>query len=237
MTWLSGNLDLVLELTLEHLWLSLLPIVAGLIIAVPLGQLTWRRQWLRGPMLSLVGLLYTIPSLALFVLLPPILGIGYLSRANLIVALTIYAVALMSRFASDAFASVEPHVRQAAVAMGYDGWRRFWAVDLPLAGPVLLAGLRVVAVSTVSLVTVGVLVGIRSLGFLFTDGLQRNIPVEILTGIVMTVVTALVLDGLLVLLGRWLMPWSRDGRRRVRGRRAAGAPEGTGAAGEQEVSR
>ncbi|WP_159622270.1 ABC transporter permease [Ruania rhizosphaerae] len=219
MTWLSRNIDLVLELTLEHLWLSLLPIVAGLIIAIPLGQLAWRQQWLRGPMLSLVGLLYTIPSLALFVLLPPILGIGYLSRANLIVALTIYAVALMTRFASDAFASVDSHVRQAAVAMGYDGWRRFWAVDLPLAGPVLLAGLRVVAVSTVSLVTVGVLVGIRSLGFLFTDGLQRNIPVEILTGIVMTVVTALALDALLVLLGRWLMPWSRDGRGRVAARR------------------
>ncbi|SED82937.1 ABC transporter permease [Ruania alba] len=212
MTWLSGSLDLILELTLEHLWLSLLPIVAGFVIAIPLGQIAWRQKWLRGPMLSLVGLLYTIPSLALFVLLPPLLGIGFLSRANLIVALTIYAVALMTRFASDAFASVDIQVRQAAVAMGYDGWRRFWAVDLPLAGPVLLAGLRVVAVSTVSLVTVGVLVGIRSLGFLFTDGLQRNIPVEILTGIVMTVVTALVLDGLLVLLGRRLMPWSRKPR-------------------------
>ncbi|UFU05247.1 ABC transporter permease [Ruania halotolerans] len=213
MTWLRGNTDLILDLTVEHILLSLLPIVLGFVIAIPLGQLAWRQKWLRGPMLSLVGLLYTIPSLALFVLLPPLLGIGFLSRANLIVALTIYAVALMTRFASDAFASVDTQVRQAAVAMGYDGWRRFWAVDLPLAGPVLLAGLRVVAVSTVSLVTVGVLVGISSLGFLFTDGLQRNIPIEIFTGIVMTVVTALVLDGLLVLLGRWLMPWSRSGAR------------------------
>ncbi|UFU04123.1 ABC transporter permease [Ruania suaedae] len=224
MTWLSGNLDLVLDLTLQHLWLSLIPIVAGFVIAVPLGQLAWRQQWLRGPMLSLVGLLYTIPSLALFVLLPPILGIGFLDRANLIIALTIYAVALMTRFASDAFSSVEVHVRQAAVAMGYDGWRRFWAVDLPLAGPVLLAGLRVVAVSTVSLVTVGVLVGIDSLGSLFMDGLQRNIPLEILAGIVMTAVTALVLDALLVLAGRALMPWARaTSSRRGAGARGAAA--------------
>ena len=93
--------------------------------------------------------------------------------------------------------------------MGYSSLGRFWAVELPLAGPVLLAGLRVVAVSTVSLVTVGVLVGSRSLGYLFMNGLQRSIPVEILSGIVMTVVIALAFDGILVLLGRLLMPWTR----------------------------
>src|SRR5690606_16052456 len=138
----------------------------------------------RGPVLAAVGLLYTIPSLALFVLVPPLVGISFLSELNVVIAMTIYAVALMTRFVSDALDAVDPAVRASTTALGYSAWGRFWAVELPLAGPVLLAGLRVVAVSTVSLVTVGVLVGIRSLGTLFMDGLQRGIPAEIVTGIV-----------------------------------------------------
>src|SRR5690625_7630891 len=122
--------------------------------------------------------------------------------------MTIYAVALMTRFVTDALAAVDPAVRASATAQGYSPWGRFWAVELPLAGPVLLAGLRVVAVSTVSMVTVGVLVGIRSLGYLFMDGLQRGIPAEVVTGIIATVVVALVLDVVLVLLRRLLLPWS-----------------------------
>ena len=209
MTWLGSNVGLVAELSLHHVQLSLLPIVVGFVVAVPLGVLAWRFKLTRGLTLTIVGLLYTIPSLALFVLLPPLLGISFLSEANVVIALSIYAVALMTRSAADAFGSVDPVVRRSAAAMGYSSWGRFWAVELPLAGPVLLAGLRVVAVSTVSLVTVGVLVGSRSLGYLFMNGLQRSIPVEILSGIVMTVVIALAFDGILVLLGRLLMPWTR----------------------------
>lgn len=209
MTWLGSNVGLVAELSLHHVQLSLLPIVVGFVVAVPLGVLAWRFKLTRGLTLTIVGLLYTIPSLALFVLLPPLLGISFLSEANVVIALSIYAVALMTRSAADAFGSVDPVVRRSAAAMGYSSLGRFWAVELPLAGPVLLAGLRVVAVSTVSLVTVGVLVGSRSLGYLFMNGLQRSIPVEILSGIVMTVVIALAFDGILVLLGRLLMPWTR----------------------------
>ncbi|MBK5250328.1 MAG: ABC transporter permease [Actinomycetales bacterium] len=209
MTWLGSNVGLVAELSLHHVQLSLLPIVVGFVAAVPLGVLAWRFKLTRGLTLTIVGLLYTIPSLALFVLLPPLLGISFLSEANVVIALSIYAVALMTRSAADAFGSVDPVVRRSAAAMGYSSLGRFWAVELPLAGPVLLAGLRVVAVSTVSLVTVGVLVGSRSLGYLFMNGLQRSIPVEILSGIVMTVVIALAFDGILVLLGRLLMPWTR----------------------------
>ncbi|WP_168627522.1 ABC transporter permease [Cryobacterium sp. BB307] len=217
MNWLWNNLDLVLELSVEHLRLSLPPIILGFIVSVPLGWLAYRYKLTRGLVLTLAGLLYTIPSLALFVLLPPLLGISFLSELNVLIALTIYAVALMTRSVADGLASVDPIVRESATAVGYSPWRRFFSVELPLAGPVLLAGLRVVAVSTVSLVTVGVFVGVRSLGFLFTNGLQRGIIVEIVTGIVMTVVIALILDGLLVLLGRLVLPWTRlDARARRR---------------------
>ncbi len=209
MTWVLGNLDLILELTLEHIRLSILPIVLGFVIAIPLGWLAYRYRLTRGLILTLVGLLYTIPSLALFVILPPLLGIGFLSEANVLIALTIYAVAIMARSVAEALASVDQGVKQAATAMGYSSWGRFWTVDFPLAGPVLLAGLRVVAVSTVSLLTVGIVVGVQSLGYLFTNGFQRGIVEQVLAGVVMVVLIALVFDGLLVLLGRWLMPWAR----------------------------
>jgi osmoprotectant transport system permease protein len=97
----------------------------------------------------------------------------------------------------------------AAAAMGYSRWGRFWAVELPIAVPVLVAGLRVVAVSTVSLATIGSLTGISSLGTLFTDGFQRGIPAEVITGLVLTVVMAVALDLLLAGLGRILAPWNR----------------------------
>lgn len=209
MTWVLNNLGLILELTLEHVRLSILPIVLGFVIAIPLGWVAYRYRLTRGLILTLVGLLYTIPSLALFVILPPLLGIGFLSEANVIIALTIYAVAIMARSVAEALASVDQGVKQAATAMGFSAWGRFWTVDFPLAGPVLLAGLRVVAVSTVSLLTVGIVVGVQSLGYLFTNGFQRGIVEQVLAGVVMVVLVALLFDGLLVLLGRWLMPWTR----------------------------
>ena len=212
MTWVLNNLGLILELTLEHIRLSILPIVLGFLIAIPLGWVAYRYRLTRGLILTLVGLLYTIPSLALFVILPPLLGIGFLSEANVIIALTIYAVAIMARSVADALASVDQGVKQAATAVGYSGWGRFWTVEFPLAGPVLLAGLRVVAVSTVSLLTVGIVVGVQSLGYLFTNGFQRGIVEEVLAGVVMVVIVALLFDGLLVALGRWLMPWTRLNR-------------------------
>ncbi|WP_127571907.1 ABC transporter permease [Georgenia faecalis] len=225
MGWVTANLGLIGELTLQHARLSVVPVVLGFALALPLGVLAARYRRVQGPLLGAVGLIYTIPSLALFVLLPPVLGISFLSDVNVVIAMTLYAVALMTRFVSDALGSVDPAVRASATAMGYSAWGRFWAVELPLAGPVLLAGLRVVAVSTVSLVTVGVLVGIRTLGTLFMDGLQRGIPAEIVTGIVATVVVALMFDVALIVLGRALMPWARTARRAERRvRLTAGAP-------------
>lgn len=213
MTWVLNNLEQIIELTLVHLRLSILPVVVGFLVSIPLGWVAHRYRHTRGLILTVVGLLYTIPSLALFVILPPVLGIPYTSEANVLIALSIYAVAIMARSMADALASVDPDITQAATAVGFSSWRRFWTVEFPLAGPVLLAGLRVVAVSTVSLLTVGVVVGVDSLGYLFTNGSQRGILASVLSGVVATVLIALAFDRALALLGLWLMPWTRTERR------------------------
>jgi osmoprotectant transport system permease protein len=207
--WIWSNLDLIWDRTLDHLVVSVPPIVLSFLIALPLGWLANRFRLTRGVILSAGGLLYAIPSLPLFIVLPFVIGTTTRSPVNLIVALTLYGVALMVRVVADALASVDPDIRQSATAVGFSAWSAFWQVDLPQAGPVLLAGLRVVAVSTVSLVTVGAVIGASSLGSLFTDGFQRGIQAEIVTGIVATVALALLFDGALVALGRLAMPWTR----------------------------
>ena len=213
MTWVLNNAGLIGELTLSHIWLSLVPIVIGALLSLPIGWLAHRFAIIRAPLLGAVGVLYTVPSLALFVLLPPLIGIPILSDANVIIALAVYAVSIMVRSVADAFASIDPSALRAATAVGYGPWQRVFMVELPLAAPVLVAGLRVVAASTVSLVTVGVLVGVKSLGYLFTDGFQRRIHEEILIGIVMTLVVAALFDLALILGKRALMPWHESLRR------------------------
>ncbi len=209
MSWLRQDIDRVVELTLVHLRLSVLPVLLSLVIAVAIGYLAHRSRVARGPLLVSTGLLYAVPSLPLFIIIPVVFGTPLRSDATMVIALTIYGVALLARAATDAFGSVDRSVHETAGALGFSAWARFWRVELPLAGPVLLAGTRVVAVSTVSLVTVGAVIGIQSLGTLFTDGFQRGITEEIVTGIVLTVAVAFVLDVACVLVGRLAMPWTR----------------------------
>lgn len=208
MTWVLANLDLIGSRTLSHLVLAVPAIVLSFVLALPLGWVANRYRWSRATLLTAAGLLYAIPSLPLFVVLPVIIGIGVRDRLNVIIALTLYGIALMVRSAADALASVDAPVRLSSTAMGFSVAGRFFQVELPLAGPVLLAGLRVVSVSTISLVTVSSLLGVDNLGLLFVDGFQRGIIAEVITGIVATVVLALIVDGLLVLLGRLAMPWT-----------------------------
>lgn len=218
MNWVVDNLDLIAALTAEHLRQSAIAVLFGFLVSVPIGWLAFRYTSLRGTVLTVIGLLYTIPSFALFPLVAALFGIPYLSEATLIIALAIYAVAIMTRSVTDGLASVDPITRNAAVAVGFGTWRRFWTVDFPLAGPVILAGLRVTAMSTISLATVGALIGVENLGYLFTNGSQRRIVAEVLAGVVAVVVVAVVIDLLLVVAGRALMPWSkrRSGRRQER---------------------
>lgn len=218
MTWVLGNLELIRDLTLQHIGFSLLPVVLGLALALPLGWLANRTPWSRTVLLNLSGLLYTVPSLALFVMLPLVLGTTILDPLNVIVALTVYTVALLVRTVADGLDAVPGAVVDAATAMGYTPVRRFLAVELPMAVPVILAGLRVAAVSAISLVTVGSVIGFGGLGRMFTDGFQRDITAEKVAGIVLVLALALVVDGLILLIGRALTPWDRI--RQTAGRKA-----------------
>lgn len=209
MAWVWAHLGDLADLTVTHIGLAVPPILLGFVISVPLGYWASRSRIARGVLLTLGNILYTVPALALIVLVPVFLGLTILDPKNVVFALTVYAVAIMVRSAADAFAAVSDDVRQSAVAQGFSPAQRFFRVEFPLAGPVLLAGLRVVSVSSVSLATVGALVGIHSLGDLFTDGYQRNFPTEIVVGLAIVIVLAAVFDLVLTLLGRLLMPWSR----------------------------
>ncbi len=209
MDWTRNNLDLVLELTLDHARLAVIPIVASFVLSIPLGWLANRNRTLRSVVIGGGSLLYTIPSLPLFVMLPLVLPTRVLDETNLVVALSIYGVAIMARSAADALASVEGSTLDASTAMGFSGTSRFFRVELPLAGPVLLAGIRVVSVSTIALVSVGVIIGSRNLGTLFLNGKQRGILEEVVVGIGMSLLLALLFDVMLVLAGKVLMPWAR----------------------------
>ena len=209
MTWVNDHWSEIFTLARSHVWLSGLPLILGLVIALPLGWAARRWSRIYPVLISTSGLLYTIPSLALFIIMPIILGTQVLDPVNVVVAMTIYTVALLVRTVADGLGSVPDHVLQAARAMGYGGLRRFVGVELPLAVPVIAAGLRVAAVSNVSIVSVASLVGISQLGNLMTDGYARLIYSEIIAGLVACVLLALVYDGLILLGQRLLTPWLR----------------------------
>lgn len=206
----------VLDLFAQHVWLSVVPVVLGLIIALPIGYLARRYSWTYPPLVSIAGLLYTIPSIALFVLAPGILGTRILDPVNVLFPLTVYTVALLVRVVADGLASVPTEVLQSATAMGYGRLARLIRVELPIAVPVISTGLRVAAVSNVGLVTVATTIGTAQLGQLFSTGLQmssfRSYYAPIVLGIVLCLLLALVLDGLIVAGTRLLTPWRRAGR-------------------------
>jgi len=209
--WLAANWQELPGLVGQHLALAVPAIVLSVLVAVPIGRFAFRHRRVGAPLLGAAALLYAVPALPMLVIIPVVFGLPIRSAATMIVALTIYGVALLVRTAADAFVAVDGQVHDAAVAVGYSGASLFWRVDLPLAVPVLISGIRVVVVSTVSLVTIGALIGQSGLGLLLTDGFQRGIAGEIVTGVVATVVVALVLDGLVIALGRALTPWTRRG--------------------------
>ena len=199
----------VLHWTWTTVWLAAVPLVAGLVIALPIGWLANRFRWTYPPLVTAAGLLYTIPSLVLFVVLPGLLGTKTLDPVNVAVALTVYTVALLVRVVADGLASVSTTTLSAASAMGYTNRQRLFAVELPIAVPVIGAGLRVAAVSNVSLVSVASLLGVAQLGTLFTEGSQLNSLTPILLGLIMIVALALVFDGVILVAMRLLTPWQR----------------------------
>ncbi|WP_127502556.1 ABC transporter permease [Actinoplanes solisilvae] len=208
-TYLQNNSEVVLAALRQHIALALIPVVLGFLIALPIGYLGVRVPWLYHPLVNVCGVLYSIPSLALFVFLPVLLGTKILSPLNIVVALTIYTVALLARTVADGLRSVDALVIESATAMGYRRVRRLVDVELPVALPVILAGLRVATVANISLVSVGALIGVGGLGQLFTRGFQLFYLEPILVGIILSVLLAAVADLIIVLIQRAVTPWTR----------------------------
>ena len=219
MRYLLTHLSEAWDLTLIHLWLSLLPLVLGLLIAVPLGALVHRTRLLRRFTTAVASIIFTVPSLALFVVLPLIIPTRILDQANVIVALTLYTVALLVRAVPEALDAVPPAVLDAATAVGYKPLTRILKVELPLAIPVLIASLRVVAVTNISMVSVGSVIGIGGLGTWFTEGYQADKSDQIIAGIIAIFVLAIVVDTLIMFVGKFATPWVRTDRRAKAGSR------------------
>lgn len=200
------NWPLVWQYTAANTLLGVLPAVIGLAIALPLGIVCARWRWFYAPVLSITSMLYAIPSLALFVVLIDYTG---LSNLTVIIPLTLFSLCVLVPNVVDGLRSVPPPVRQAATAMGFGPMRRLVRVELPLAVPVIIAGLRIAVVSSISLASVGQLIGVGSLGYFFIDGLQRDFREEIYVGIAAIIALALICDLLLVGTRRLATPWSR----------------------------
>ncbi|KJK60066.1 ABC transporter permease [Saccharothrix sp. ST-888] len=204
--WIGDHLAYLRDLTLDHAVIALVPVLIALLIAVPLGLACARFPRLYQPLSAVFNVVYALPSLAVFVVLIPYTGLA--TRATVMVPLTFYALAVLLPTTVDGLRSVPDSVRQAATAMGYGPWHRLSAVELPAAVPYLVSGLRVAAVSSISLAAVGALIGRGGLGYLFIDGFQRTFPTPIVAGIVLVAALALVTDLLLILARRLLAPWA-----------------------------
>jgi len=208
-SWIPQNWTQIWQYTLDNALLGLLPPLIGLAISVPLGVASVRWRLLYPPLLSLTSAIYAIPSLAVFVVLIDYTGLGNLT---VIIALTLFSLCVLLPNVVDGLRGVSEPVRQAATAMGYSEVRRLVQVELPIAIPVVMAGLRIAVVSSISLASVGQLIGVSSLGYFFLDGFQRDFPTEIYAAIVLVLVLALLSDLVLIVVGRILTPWQRGQR-------------------------
>lgn len=199
--------------TVTTTWLSLLPVTMGLVLGVPTGYLAARRRWLYQILVTATGALYTVPSLVMLVVLPGLLHTGILSRINVAVALTIYSYALLVRAVADALNAVPTSVLEAGTAMGQTAWQQLLQLELPLATPVIAAGVRVAAVSNVSLVSVASIVGVDQLGQLFTAGSNTGTLAPIVLGLIILMAMAFVIDAAILGLSRLATPWQRAAAR------------------------
>ena len=206
-SYVTDNWDTIMGYLGEHVRLTVAAVLLGALIALPLALVALRSRWLAGPVLGLSTLIYTIPSLAMFAFVAPVTG---LSATTVLFGLVLYSLVILVRNFLVGLQSVPADVREAARGMGYGPARLLWQVELPLALPSFMAGLRVATVSTVALVTVGVIVGHGGLGQLITGGFNANFyRAQIVTGAVGCVLLALLADLLLAGVERALTPWAR----------------------------
>lgn len=207
--WIGRNMDQIVERTWEHLGLTAVSVLLGLVISVGLAIIALRWRWTYAPITWVTGLLYTIPSLALFALLVPIVG---LNATNAVIALTSYTLLIIIRNLVAGIDGVPASVMEAADGMGYTRQGRFWRMEVPLALPAIIAGLRIATVTTVGLVTVTAVLGLGGYGFFILRGLNTFFWTQILVGVVLSVVLATLLDVGFIWLERLLSPWARRGR-------------------------
>jgi osmoprotectant transport system permease protein len=209
-SWVSSHGSDLTTLTLSHLQAALSAVFLGLLISLPLAVIAHRIRSLRGLLLGLSNVLFTIPSIAVFVLLLPVSG---LTRTTTVIGLTIYTLVVLLRNTVEGLDSVPAKTKEAAQAMGTRPLRTLLTVELPLALPVIMAGVRIATVMSISLVSVATYIGDGGLGQLFTDGFQRNFPTPVIVGVVLTLLLALVADALLVALQYVLTPWTHRKQR------------------------
>ena len=211
--WVEDHTDEIRQRLVEHIELTVLAVLFGLLIALPLALLSVRYRRLYGPVITVTGVLYTIPSLALFALLLPLTG---LTRTTALIPLTAYTLLILVRNIVTGLDGVPPDVKDAAVGMGYSRTRQILRVELPLALPAIIAGIRIATVTTIGLVTITAYIGQGGLGQLMLDGLQRDFRTPLTVGIVLSLVLAVIADLLLVGAQRLATPWTRAGRKQTR---------------------
>ncbi|HSO49878.1 MAG TPA: ABC transporter permease [Acidimicrobiia bacterium] len=207
--WVARNWGEIVDRTWEHVTLTAVSVGLGLVISLALSIVALRWRWTLSPITWTTGLLYTIPSLALFALLVPIVG---LNATNAVIALTSYTLLILIRNLVAGVDGVPAPVLEAADGMGYTRRSRFWKMEVPLALPVIVAGLRIATVTTVGLVTVTAVLGLGGYGYFILRGLNTFFWTQIIVGVVLSVVLATILDVAFVMLQRVLSPWSRSPR-------------------------
>jgi osmoprotectant transport system permease protein len=205
--WIVDNLDEIAQRLGEHLVMVVASVVIGFVISFALAMIARRWRATYGPILGITGTLYAVPSLALFVLFIPITG---LSLATGVIALVFYTLLILVRNIVVALEGVPPDVIEAANGMGYSSGQRFWRVELPIAMPVIIAGLRIATVTTIGLVTITTFIGLGGLGYLIINsGTQRFFPTSIYVGVILCVLLAVIADVGLGWIQRRLTPWAR----------------------------
>jgi osmoprotectant transport system permease protein len=204
--WLARNLPVIGQRLLEHIQLTVIAVVIGFLISFIISILIVRRSSMYGPVTWITGVMYTIPSLALFALLVPFTGLSIITAE---IGLVSYTLLILIRSIVSGIRSVPQEVRDAAIGMGYSPWKLLWRVELPLAMVVIIAGVRVATITIIGLTTVTALIGQGGLGALILEGIQRFFSTPLIVGALLSIALAVLADAGLALLQRWVTPWAR----------------------------
>jgi osmoprotectant transport system permease protein len=204
--WIVRNLDLIYERGVEHVKLTVIAILVGFAISFPLGIISYRHRELYAPISWVTGLLYTIPGIALFAFLVPYTGLTTLTAE---IGLVSYTLLILIRNVFVGLDGVPAEVKEAAQGMGFTSRQSLWRIEVPLAVPAIIAGIRIATVTTIGLVTITALFGKGGLGYFILLGLERFFPTAAIVGAFFSMLLAMVFDGALVGVQHLLMPWAR----------------------------